>query len=215
MVLLCQRLDMTDNYYKGWLPALSQFFFLSPFTLSYPFPSFSSQPSLPSLFICFVSKKVERLADQLEKLWVEMERPEKQNVAELGKQKGSLCSLFSESFESGCATGSTWESRHPGKERIQGSVTISKRGGISCRKKEGRKLCWRAVRSERSQKSERTIWWHSQFWRKDQSQTSGTTRAREGASWGYKITTSFPSSCTVVWNRLWWDRMVSYGNDRS
>lgn len=61
-----------------------------------------------------------------------MEGPEKQNVAELGKQNGPLCSLFSEKFESGCATGevlsgdgSTWESRHPGKERTQGSVLVT------------------------------------------------------------------------------------------
>jgi hypothetical protein len=36
------------------------------------------------------------MAEQLEKLWVEMEGLEKQKLVETGNQKEPLCSLFSE-----------------------------------------------------------------------------------------------------------------------
>lgn len=41
-------------------------------------------------------KKVERLAEQLEKMQLEMKGPEKQKRVKMGKAKPSLCSLGSE-----------------------------------------------------------------------------------------------------------------------
>ena len=45
------------------------------------------------LFHIFCFKKVGRMAERLEKLQIEMEGPEKQKMAEMGKQKGSPYSL--------------------------------------------------------------------------------------------------------------------------
>jgi SAM-dependent MidA family methyltransferase len=42
---------------------------------------------------CF-KKKVGRLAEQLEKMWMEIEGPEKQKMAEIGKQNGKYALLF-------------------------------------------------------------------------------------------------------------------------
>jgi len=43
-----------------------------------------------------VSKKVGRLAEQLERMRLEMKGLEKQKIVEMGKQERSLCSLISE-----------------------------------------------------------------------------------------------------------------------
>lgn len=112
---------------------------------------------------------------------MEMEEPEKQNVAERGKQKGSLYSLSSEKVAELVVQLERW---------------WWKLKQVSCRRKNGRKRHWRVVRSVKELKKQDNLM-TMPVSKEGLISNQLMARSRREMALGLKITISSPSSPTA------------------